>query len=460
MPQIVDISEVLERRKPDAFNVRVTILAFLVVLFDGYDLTVLGYAAPSLIKSWGITNFAALAPAFSASLFGVLLGSPIYGFVGDKFGRKLAIILAALNVGILTLAAVWATGLDQLVVLRFLAGIGIGGMLPNLFALNAEFAARRNRTTAIVLVNCGVAGGAGIPGIVSALLVPSHGWEILFYIGGIIPIVMACVALLWLPESIRFLALNAGRQEELRRLMARLAPTLTIAPDAKFVLEDERNYQNLSVRHLFADGLWLMTPLLWFLYAVDLMSQYFLNSWMPTLLAGAHVSVSRAAIVTVVMQIGGVIGGLAIMRPVDRFGMAPITLLFAIGIPAVALIGFLGDYADLLTVVALFLGASAVGGNFGLNAVAASFYPTSLRSTGVGWALGIGRFGAVLGPLIGGLLIVLHLSMQRLFLVATIPFILGTLVSFLLQRQYADRMAIGGESRRVNRLESALPPGE
>ena len=224
MPQIVDISEVLERRKPDAFNVRVTILAFLVVLFDGYDLTVLGYAAPSLIKSWGITNFAALAPAFSASLFGVLLGSPIYGFVGDKFGRKLAIILAALNVGILTLAAVWATGLDQLVVLRFLAGIGIGGMLPNLFALNAEFAARRNRTTAIVLVNCGVAGGAGIPGIVSALLVPSHGWEILFYIGGIIPIVMACVALLWLPESIRFLALNAGRQEELRRLMARSAP--------------------------------------------------------------------------------------------------------------------------------------------------------------------------------------------------------------------------------------------
>jgi MFS transporter, AAHS family, 4-hydroxybenzoate transporter len=436
----------------------VTLLAFLVVLFDGYDLTVLGYAAPSLIKSWGITNVAAFAPAFSASLFGVLLGSPIYGYVGDKFGRKIAIMLSALNVGILTLAAVWATSLDQLVVLRFLAGIGIGGMLPNLFALNAEFAAKRNRTTAIILVNCGVAGGAGIPGLVSAALVPSHGWEILFYVGGIIPIVMAGVTWLWLPESIRFLALKAGRQAELRRLLTHLAPGLAIAPHAKFVLGDEKNYQKLSVRQLFADGLWLMTPLLWFLYAVDLMSQYFLNSWMPTLLANAQVSVSRAAIVTVMMQIGGVIGGLAIMRPVDRFGMAPITLLFAIGIPSVALIGFLGDYADLLTGVAFFLGASAVGGNLGLNAIAASFYPTSLRSSGVGWALGIGRFGAVLGPLVGGLLISLHLSMQHLFLVATIPFILGTIVSLLLQRMYAARMAGAGEPLRRARLEAALPP--
>jgi MFS transporter, AAHS family, 4-hydroxybenzoate transporter len=162
---------------------------------------------------------------------------------------------------------------------------------------------------------------------------------------------------------------------------------------------------------------------------------------MPTLLTNAHVSIGRAAIVTSVMQGGGVVGGLLLMRPVDRLGMLPITLVFALGIPSVGVIGFIDNYPDLLAVAAFLVGAAAVGGLLSVHSIAASFYPTSVRSTGMGWALGIGRFGAVLGPLVGGLLIFLKLTMQQLFLVAMVPFILVTIASYLLSRMHAARLA-------------------
>jgi AAHS family 4-hydroxybenzoate transporter-like MFS transporter len=170
---------------------------------------------------------------------------------------------------------------------------------------------------------------------------------------------------------------------------------------------------------------------------------------MPTLLTNAQVSVGRAAIVTSVMQGGGVIGALLLMRPVDFFGMLPITLLFALGIPSVGIIGFIGDYPDLLTVAAFFVGASAVGAILSVHSIAASFYPTSVRSSGMGWALGIGRFGAVLGPLVGGLLISLKFTMQQLFLVAMVPFILATIASFFLSRMHAARLGTGAAKKSL-----------
>ena len=198
--QTIDVSQIVENRKFDSFNVKIIFMSFFVTLFDGYDLTVAGYAAPSLIKAWGISNFAAFGPVFSASLFGVLFGAPIYGYIGDRFGRNRAIVLSCLNFGAFTWCAVWASDLEQLTVLRFLAGIGIGGLLPNIIALNIELNPTRYRTTAVVVAFTGVAGGAGLPGLISAFFVPSYGWPVLFHVGGILPIVIAIAALLWMPE--------------------------------------------------------------------------------------------------------------------------------------------------------------------------------------------------------------------------------------------------------------------
>jgi AAHS family 4-hydroxybenzoate transporter-like MFS transporter len=203
----VDVARFVDEQKFGAFHVKLLILSFFIVLFDGYDIGAAPFAAPSWIKAWGIDR-AALAPVLAASLIGILFGAPILGFVGDVFGRKKAIIISCLVFGGFTWVGAWANSLEVMWYLRLLAGIGIGGLLPNLIALNAEFAPRRLRATMIILMFTGITFGGSVPGAVAAWLVPHYGWPILFVIGGVAPIVMALVAAVALPESIKYLTVQ------------------------------------------------------------------------------------------------------------------------------------------------------------------------------------------------------------------------------------------------------------
>jgi AAHS family 4-hydroxybenzoate transporter-like MFS transporter len=338
----------------------------------------------------------------TASLFGILFGAPILGFVGDMFGRKKAIILSCLIFGGFTWAGAWANSLEAMWWLRLLAGIGIGGLLPNLIALNAEFAPRRLRATMIILMFTGITFGGSVPGAVAAWLVPQHGWPIIFVIGGVAPIVMAAVAGLWLPESIKYLTVK-GHATQVARILAALQPGAAVGPQTRFVLADEQHATSVSPRLLFSDGLAAITPLLWLLFLLNLMGFYFLASWNPTLLASANVSEAMAAIGTALFQIGGTIGGLTLSRPIDRKGFLPVTILFVIAVPVIASIGYVGSISTALLMLVLVLGGFCVLGlQFGLNAASAMIYPTAVRSNGSGWAFGIGRFGSIAGPYIGG----------------------------------------------------------
>jgi AAHS family 4-hydroxybenzoate transporter-like MFS transporter len=190
-PKTVDVSRLIDERRINAFNIKLVLYSFLLVLMDGYDITSAAFAAPFLVKEWGIANMAALGPVFSASLLGVLFGSPFFGYLGDRFGRKVAIVGSCLTFGLFTLACIKAGSVMDLLYLRFLAGIGIGGLLPNITALNGEFAPRRIRATMIIIMFTGITFGGALPGLVSATLVPQHGWEVLFLIGGVVPIAAA-----------------------------------------------------------------------------------------------------------------------------------------------------------------------------------------------------------------------------------------------------------------------------
>jgi AAHS family 4-hydroxybenzoate transporter-like MFS transporter len=444
----VDVSRFVDEQKVGAFHVKLLILSFFIVLFDGYDIGAAAFAAPSWIKAWGIASRAALAPVLAASLLGILFGAPILGFIGDLFGRKKAIIVSCLIFGGFTLVGAWANSLEAMWYLRFLAGIGIGGLLPNLIALNAEFAPRRFRATMIILMFTGITFGGSVPGAVAAWLVPHYGWPIMFWIGGVAPIAMALIAYFALPESIKYLTVQR-RWPQVARIVAAMQPGIAVGPDTRFVLADEQHATRFSPKLLFSDGLGAITPLLWLLFVLNLMGFYFLASWNPTLLANANVSESLAAIGTALFQIGGTIGGLTLSRPIDRKGFLPVTILFALAVPVIASIGYVGKLSPVLLMLVLLLGGFCVLGlQFGLNAASAMIYPTAVRSNGSGWAFGIGRFGSVAGPYIGGYLIAQRVPIEQLYLLAAIPFAIGAVVCFVLTRLYFARFQGYGLGQR------------
>jgi MFS transporter, AAHS family, 4-hydroxybenzoate transporter len=437
--EVFDVSRFIDQRKLTRFNASLLVWSFFIVLFDGYDISAISFAAPELIRTWSITNRAALGPVFSASLFGILIGSPLFGYLGDRFGRKAAVIGSCLVFGVFTLAACWAKSLHDLLYLRFFAGIGIGGLLPNLIALNAEYAPRRYRATLIILMFTGITFGGSLPGAVSVWLVPHYGWQAIFAVGGVLPILMAAAAALWLPESLKHLVVKEQTGRAAALLSAMNAGN-AIAPGAKLAVADEKIYRGFNPKFLFEGGLAWITPLLWVCFACNLMGFYFLISWLPTLLTGARLPQSEAAIATALVQIGGTIGGLALARPIDAKGFLPVTILFALAVFAVGALGFVGLSSTAALMVVVFLaGFCVLGLQFGLNAASAMIYPTSVRSNGSGWAFGVGRVGSVVGPILGGILIGMKTPLQELFLWATVPFLIGTVACVVLTRLYVAR---------------------
>ena len=446
----IDIARLIDERRVTAFNIGLVVLSFLVILFDGYDLTAIAFAAPYILKQWGLAGGAALGPVFSASLFGILLGSPLLGFVGDRFGRKTAIIISCLIFGVFTLALVKATSLTDLMYGRAMAGVGLGGLMPNLIALNGEYAPRRFRATMIILMFCGVTFGGALPGAVAVWLVPSFGWSSLFYVGGIVPILMAVCVVAWMPESVKYLALHERTTAKAAKILSRLMPDLAIGPGTKLSTGGEVGYKNFSPRLLFSEGLALITPLLWLCFAINLMGYYFLVSWMPTLMTGQKIlSPGGAAIATSLIQLGGTLGGLVLCRPMDTKGFAPVAVFAVAAVPCVAAVGFAATNSQMALLVVVFLaGFCLLGLQFGLNATSAMIYPTAFRTNGSGWAFGIGRFGSIVGPIFGGFLIQLQISLQTLFIIAAVPFAVGAISCLLLARLYRERFRGAGLGQR------------
>ncbi len=426
----INITRLVDEQRIGLFGLGIIFLSFLVMFSDGYALASAAYAAPSIVREWHL-NRAVMGPVFSASLFGMLFGAPSFGYLGDRYGRKGAILAGCLLYGISSLAIVESHTLPQLIALRFISGIGLGGLPPNTIALNAEFAPKGARATMIVFMFMGITFGGILPGAVTAYL-PQYGWRGLFFIGGAYSIGVALAAFFFLPESIKFLVLRDAR-DQVARLAKRLSPGISIPPDARFLIE-EKPHTGFSIRLIFSDGRAWMTPLLWVVFFSNLMANFFLNSWMPTLFQDAGLSARQSALTMTMFYFGGIAGGITISRLLDKRGLAAIGGSFLLGCPVVAAIGAPGLSRALLMVAVFFAGFCILGNQLGLNAVSGLLYPTAIRSNGVGWANAIGRFGAISGPMIGGWLIGRHLPLQRLFLVPVAPLALGAVASFALMR--------------------------
>ena len=444
----IDVDRLVDDQQVTSFNWLLVLLCFLITLIDGFDISAAPAAGPFLVREWHLGSPAALTLPFSATNFGVLFGAPGFGWVGDRFGRKPAIILSLASFGLFTLLIVFASSVEHLTWARFLTGFGIGGAIANTIALNAEMAPARLRATLIILMFTGTTFGGALPPLVANTLAQSYGWQIIFWIGGLLPFVIAALCWATLPESIKFLCLMPARRAEAIRIAGKMQPGFTMAPDDRFVSVSQ-SAKRARFSDLFAGRLAIATPLLWLLFAINLMVFYFVNIWLATIVTPAIVqaggSVTTAQTATFMFQLGGTICALMMCRFVDRLGLRPVIVLILFGIPATAAIGFFATSPWLIW-MAFASGFCLLGIQFGLNATSGIVYPTHVRSLGVGYAFGIGRFGAFGGPALGGLLIGMNLPLNQLYTIAATPLIIS-LVACMVMIRLADSANPASDAR-------------
>jgi MFS transporter, AAHS family, 4-hydroxybenzoate transporter len=309
-------------------------------------------------------------------------------------------------------------------------------VMPNSIALTAEYAPQRRRGTMVTIMFCGFPIGASIAGFAAVPILPAFGWRGVFVLAGIMPLLLAPVLALLLPESIRHLVIHGGEADRVRRLLALVNPRLLFESDTNFVVREERA-PGMPVGHLFRQGRAIPTILLWIGFFMSLVDIYLLSSWLPTVFHDAGITLSLAVIATAVFQGGGVVAALVLGGLVDRFGAYRVlSITYFLGAVCIALLGYSHSIVSILCCT-FFAGAGVLGGQTGSNALAASFYPTYIRSTGIGWALGIGRIGSIVGPIFGGIMLSLHWPLTNVFMAAAIPSLVGSGAIFLMGRTQA-----------------------
>lgn len=411
---VLDLNEVVDGQKLTMTSLAFFVVALLTLISDGFDLAAMGYIAPELVKEWHISP-AQLVPAFSAGIIGMLIGGPVLGMFGDRLGRKRVIVVGLAVIGLSTLATMATRSLVDLVVLRFITGVGLGGVIPNVVALVAEIVPRRLRGRLIVVVSMGIALGIAIPGLTAAVLVPRFGWRVLLLVGGVLPLLVAVAALRYVPESIRYMLERGDRDDEVRRLARQLRPDLVIDEDSRFTRSAEGpKIARCSIKPLFMGDLLLVTPLLWICQAANQMANFFSLTWLPTLLQSAGASTSHAGATASLFSVGGLVSGLVLMFVIDRMGVVPLVVLFFAGVPLVASMAA-SDLSPMAhAIIIAGAGFCVTGVQLGTTALLGIFYPTPIRSLGTGWTQAAGRLGALAAPVVGGILLNMAIPIQAL----------------------------------------------
>jgi MFS transporter, AAHS family, 4-hydroxybenzoate transporter len=429
----LDVAELIDRQPVGRFQIGVFATCLTIALLDGLDLQIMGLAAPLLAREWQLPP-GAFGPVFSAAPAGMIVGAATLGAPADRIGRKRLIVAATLLFGVCTVLTAFAPSLTVMTVLRFVTGLGLGGVLPTLIALVTELAPTRLRGTLVTMTFSGLPFGSMLAGLLAGWLLPRYGWTSLFYVGGALPIAIAVLAALRLPESLRFLVARGERRADAVRILRRLAPTVPV--DANTVLTvAEATHTPVSLARLFGPGRTVITVGLILIVAFDLFMLYFTLNWLPTLLGRAGLSPQHALLSTVVLNTGGGIGSIAWGLLIDRFGGFRVMALA--GAAASAALTVLGVWHQQPAVLigALFVaGACIMGAMPGLYVVIASVYPTRMRSSGLGTVLGLGRIGSVLGPAAGGVLISWGWSVPSIFATMAIPGLLWTATMIALAR--------------------------
>jgi len=441
----VDVTSVLEDQKVSGFLIKATFWLTLMMFFDGYNIQALSYAAPAIVRAWGMSR-GALGIIFSLTLVGALLGAVLFGAISDRFGRKPAIATAAVLFGVIAIITGLAATPLQLGVLRFVGGVAIGGLAPAGQALAAELAPSRFRATLVTIVMSGFILGISAGGLV-ALLIPGFGWQIIFHVGGGASLLVTACFWRYVPESLRFLVVNRRSRAQIVDVLRRMGRADLDRPDADFVVSDEpppaRGWSRVAM--LFQGRLLWITPLWCVSCLLGSLETNALMNWMPTLFEQKGLPAHSAVLSLTLFSSAGLLGSLTLMRFVDRFGSIAIAAMPLTAAPLIALLGYdysvPGSYLTLIAAAGFFL----MGGHFCITGVGGLFYPSACRASGYATATVVGRAGGIVGPLLGGELLNGGVALPRIFLVfGLIPLALAAVVLSLgLQHRLLIRARTG-----------------
>jgi MFS transporter, AAHS family, 4-hydroxybenzoate transporter len=420
-----DLSEIIENQKLTWFVASLVLVSWVVTFFDGFDMNVIAFVAPDMSAALHLDRLM-MGKVFSAGLLGTMIGGFLFGYVGDRIGRRPSIIFATASFAVLTLALAQSGNYAELLALRLLDGIAIGGLLPLCWALNIEYVPRRYRSTVVTVIMLGYTFGNSFGGPLTIWLTPVYGWRSVFIFGGCAALVATGLLLLFLPESIKFLAIKNKRPDLIAMYAQRLSAKQKIRATDQFVLSGEVRAEKFALSMLFQNELRWITPVLWIAYIASSIAIFFRVSWEPSVFQALGFSRSTAALASSANSIGGAIGGLLLMRFTDTRGAIAVAVLPALAIPTLLVMGLARLGGNAFLVLSFFNTMFLVGAHFGIHSIAGIFYPSAYRANGAGWATSIAKIGSILGPLLGGAALSSGMPVKSMYVfLATCPLVVG-----------------------------------
>ena len=442
------VDQIIETQPLSRLQVITILLCCVTTIVDGFDAQAIGFLAAPLADHFHV-DVRSFGQTFAMGLLGIMAGALLMGPAGDHWGRRKALVASVLIVGVCSLATIFARSLDDLIVLRFLTGLGLGGAMPNTIALLTEYTPSRLRHFAICLSAASIPMGGMVSGLVASLLLPAWGWQSMFVVGGVMPLLVAAALVMLLPESLRFLSLNPANQGPIRTIIRRMWPGVAIG-DAMFVTAQGRPAK-IPITELFSKGRTAVTLALWLAYFMNLMVLYVVVSWLPAMLRTEGLPISAGILAITTFSLGGIVGSLS--QPLLMSRIRPhivMSIEFAIFAGLVEYLAHSDNTMLSVGVVAFAIGWVIQGAQAGLNVFTATFYPTSARATGIGWGLGVGRIGSVCGPLLGGAALMAGWNAKEILAVGAVPAVVAACAVLFASTYGMSRASLSAATESAN----------
>jgi len=436
----ISIGEIFDNSRFTPYQFLVCGLCFLITFLDGFDLTVVGVALPK-IAEFLKSKPSALGLALTAGQFGPLIGAVVLGTLADRWGRKWMLFISAVIFGVFTLATAFIASVGQLALFRFLSGLGLGGAVPNALTFGSEYAPKRSRSGLVATMYAGMPFGAMTGGLSAAWLIPHSGWQSLFLLGGILPIVIALLVAAILPESLEFLVRHGKSETRIRKIVSKVDPVVGANRDVEFRASEKR-LSGMPIKHLFIGGRAYTTVLLWLICTGALYMLWILNTWSPTLLRKSGATVEQYSLAYAALCFGATLSSIFVGRLMDKGNPFRVLQIgFVLAFLSLVAFGFVAGSGSLVAIAAMSIvcGLFINGSQTGTLAVTTVSYPSDVRGSGIGWAYAVAKIGAMGAPAIGGLLLSQNWSVPRICSSQATLGIIVAIFLVVLQRHVAGR---------------------